>query len=65
MSRRRSRIRGQGLVEFALVLPVFMVLVFGIIDGGRAIFAFNQMSQISRNVARVASTACFSDDTGL
>ena len=60
MSRQRSRIRGQGLVEFALVLPVFVVLVFGIIDGGRAIFAFNQMSQISRNVARVASTACFS-----
>ena len=29
MSRRRSRTRGQGLVEFALVLPVFTGLAFG------------------------------------
>ena len=59
MSGRRQGIRGQGLVEFALVLPVFLVLVFGIIDGGRAVFAYNQMSQAARNVARVASTTCF------
>lgn len=51
--------RGQSLVEFALVLPVFLLLLFGVIDGGRAIFAYNQMSQVTRAVARVASTACF------
>lgn len=51
--------RGQSLVEFALVLPIFMLLVMGIIDGGRAIFAFNQMSQATRDVARVASVTCF------
>lgn len=59
MSAPRDRSRGQGLVEFALVLPVFLVLIFGIIDGGRAVFAYNQMSQAARNVARVASTTCF------
>lgn len=36
-----------------------MLLVMGIIDGGRAIFAFNQMSQATRDVARVASVTCF------
>lgn len=46
-------------MEFALVLPIFMLLVLGIIDGGRAIFAFNQMSQATRDVARVASVTCF------
>ncbi len=51
--------RGQGLVEFALVLPIFLLMVMGIIDGGRAIFAFNQMSQATRDVARVASVSCF------
>lgn len=51
--------RGQSLVEFALVLPVFLLLLFGVIDGGRAIFAYNQMSQVTRAVARVASTTCF------
>lgn len=55
----RERSRGQGLVEFALVLPIFLLLVMGIIDGGRAIFAFNQMSQATRDVARVASVNCF------
>lgn len=60
-SRRRSG--GQSLVEFALVLPVFMLLVFGIIDGGRAILALNDMSQATRNVARVASVTCFDTAT--
>ncbi|MEX0710422.1 MAG: TadE/TadG family type IV pilus assembly protein [Chloroflexota bacterium] len=50
---------GQSLVEFALVLPIFLVLMFAVIDGGRAIFAYNQMSQVARAVARVASTTCF------
>ena len=59
MSGQRDRSRGQGLIEFALVLPVFLVLIFGIIDGGRAVFSYNQMSQAARNVARVASTTCF------
>jgi Flp pilus assembly protein TadG len=61
MSGRRSRqpgAGGQSLVEFAFVLPVFLLLLFGVIDGGRAIFAYNQMSQVTRAVARVASTTC-------
>ena len=57
---QRKGSRGQGLVEFAVVLPVFLVLLFGILDGGRVIFAHNQMSQAARNIARVASTTCFS-----
>ncbi len=55
--------RGQSLVEFALVLPVFMLLVFGILDGGRAILAYNEVSQSTRNVARVASVSCFDTAT--
>jgi Flp pilus assembly protein TadG len=51
--------RGQSLVEFALVLPVFMMLVFGILDGGRAILTYNEVAQSTRNVARVASVSCF------
>jgi Flp pilus assembly protein TadG len=55
----RNERRGQSLVEFALVLPIFMLIVFGIIDGGRVVFANNDMAQSTRNVARVASTNCF------
>ena len=55
----RDTRRGQSLVEFALVLPIFMLIIFGIIDGGRVVFANNDMAQSTRNVARVASTTCF------
>ena len=49
---------GQSLVEFALVLPIFLVLIFAVIDGGRVVFAYNQMSQVTRDVARAASVDC-------
>ncbi len=29
---------GQNMVEFALILPVFMLLIFGIIECGRLYF---------------------------
>lgn len=59
MTARRRAGRGQSLVEFALVIPIFLLLLCAIIDGGRLVFAYNQMSQVTRAVARVASTACF------
>ena len=52
-SRPRS---GQALVEFALVLPVFLMLLFGLIDGGRYVFMNNVLSQAAREGARVAAT---------
>jgi Flp pilus assembly protein TadG len=55
VSRRRWRERGQTLVEFALVFPVFMVLLFGIIDGSRLVFTNSTLSQAAREGARQAS----------
>src|SRR5262245_33222332 len=43
-SRRRRRSRGQALVEFALVAPVFFALLFGVIEFsliGASISGFN------------------------
>lgn len=57
--RARTGSHGQGLAEFSLVLPIFLLLVLGIIDGGRAIYAYNQVSQMTRDVSRVASVTCF------
>ncbi len=52
--RRQSSERGQSLVEFALVLPVFVLILFGLFDLGRAVYAYNTISNASRESARVA-----------
>lgn len=53
--RRPSGARGQGLAEFALVLPIFMVLLIGMVDLGRAIWANNSVANAAREAARFAS----------
>jgi hypothetical protein len=47
--RRRS---GQGLVEFALVLPLMLLLIMGVVDFGRGIFAFNEVADAAREGGR-------------
>jgi Flp pilus assembly protein TadG len=51
----RDAHRGQGLVEFALVFTIFMVLVMAVVDLGRGIYAYNGVAQAAREIARVTS----------
>src|SRR5579884_2035150 len=44
-SSRRKRRRGQGLVEFALVAPVFFFLIFALVDGGFLLYTVNTVDQ--------------------
>jgi Flp pilus assembly protein TadG len=48
----RRHPRGQALVEFALALPLFLVLLFGIIDFGRIIAMQSAAVSASREGAR-------------
>lgn len=50
---RRGR-RGQALVEFALVFPVFMLIIVALFDVGRAVYAYNTITNAAREAARVA-----------
>lgn len=52
--RGRSRSRGQGLVEFALVFPLFILLVMAIVDLGLSVFAYNSITNAAREGARLA-----------
>ena len=47
---------GQTLVEFALLLPVFLVLIIGFVDLGRAVFYYSSLSNAVRESARFAIT---------
>lgn len=52
MSRRGEG--GQSLVETALVLPVLLLMLLGIFDFGRAIYAYNALSNSARESVRLA-----------
>ncbi len=47
--------RGQSLVEFALVIPIFLLLVFALIDMGRLVYINNALSEGAREGARWGS----------
>jgi Flp pilus assembly protein TadG len=51
---RRRRTRGQALVELAFVLPLVILMLLGLFDFGRAIYAYNTVSNAAREAARVA-----------
>ncbi len=53
----KDRERSQALIEFALVSPVLLLLLFGIIDIGRAIFYYDTLNHAAREGARVAVRA--------
>jgi Flp pilus assembly protein TadG len=59
MKRRQAathpRDRGATAVEFALLLPVLLLLLFGIIDFGRALNAQITLTQAAREGARLAA----------
>lgn len=54
VSPQRRRSRGQALVEFAMVAPLFFLLLFGIIEAGRFIFYYEILSNATREGARYA-----------
>ena len=52
--RNLHRPHGQSLVEFALVFPILFLVLMGVIDVGRLIYAANQVSDAAREGVRTA-----------
>ncbi len=46
--------RGQALVEFALVLPVLVLLLLAVLDIGRVVFAYTSLTNAAREGVRLA-----------
>ena len=53
---------GQAIVEFAIVLPILMVLLVGILEVGRMIFIYSAVNNASREASRFGSAVGFDDD---
>jgi hypothetical protein len=48
---------GQGMAEFALVLPLLLTLMLGIVEVGRLFFTYSSVAVASREAARYASAS--------
>ncbi len=59
----KGRRRGQAMLEFALAIPVFLLLVFGIIEFGRMALIFSSVFAASREAARYGASVGTSDGT--
>jgi Flp pilus assembly protein TadG len=55
LGRRLRGKRGQSLVEFALVLPLLMIMIFGIIDFGMGLRSYISLTNATREGARFAA----------
>ena len=51
---RRDKPRGQAMVEFALIFPIFILLLVGMFDLGRVVWVNNTLATAAREAARYA-----------
>ena len=58
-SQRRQR--GTFIVEFALCVGVFLLMVLSIIEVSRALYMWNTLQEVTRRAARAATTTDFTD----
>jgi hypothetical protein len=59
----RRKERGQALVEFALTLPILLMVLIGIIDLGRVFFTYAEASNSLRQALRQAPNIGFGSGT--
>lgn len=52
---RHAGMRGVAAIEFALLLPFMILMIFGISEYGRAMFEYNTLMKGARNSARYLS----------
>jgi Flp pilus assembly protein TadG len=60
MTERRVDERGQGLVEFAVILPLLAMITFGVLDLGRLYVAYTTVANAAHQAA-----VCVSHGTAL
>jgi Flp pilus assembly protein TadG len=55
-SGKRTRTRGQTMTEFALVVPVLLLMIMGVLDGALLMFSVGTARYASAEGSRVAAT---------
>ena len=65
MRRLTGSERGTAIVEFALIAPLLFILVFGILEFGRALNYYNDLTQLAGQAARAAVVSRNPDGTAV
>lgn len=55
--------RGGAAVEFALLVLIFLPLIFGILELARLVYMFNILQEVTRRAATMAANSSFDADT--
>lgn len=53
---------GQGVVEFAVIFPVFMLFIFAVIDGGLTMGRYGEVNHAAKEGARLAATGATNNE---
>jgi Flp pilus assembly protein TadG len=64
LPRKRAQAKGQGITEFALILPILLLVILGIIEAGWLIWAYITVQNAAREAARYAVTGAPLDNQG-
>jgi Flp pilus assembly protein TadG len=57
VNRHHHGDRGQSILEFAIVVPLFLLLLFALIDFSRLLFTYVSLANGAREMARVAAVS--------
>ncbi len=60
-ANRTGRTKAQTLVEFALILPILLMIIYGLLEVGRLIFIYSTVVSASREAARYGSATGLND----
>ncbi|UCF61485.1 MAG: pilus assembly protein, partial [Anaerolineaceae bacterium] len=52
LEHRRKSSKGQGIVEFGLILPALLLILVGISEFGRLLITYSSVATASRDAAR-------------
>lgn len=52
--KNKKSLRGQTMIEFALLFPIFLLLILGFFDLGRAVFYYSSLTNAVRETTRYA-----------